>query len=92
MEGTAFKFHPDPYPEQQLFYRSDNATLARLGVPAHSISTDQIDTDKLYHSVKDEFSSLDVSNIVATIKAIALSSRGIVSGKDTPTRVAKLER
>jgi Zn-dependent M28 family amino/carboxypeptidase len=92
LEGTAFKFHPDPYPEQQLFYRSDNATLARLGVPAHSISTDQIDTDKLYHSVKDEFSSLDVSNIVATIKAIALSSRGIVSGKDTPTRVAKLER
>lgn len=92
LEGTAFKFYPDPYPTQQLFYRSDNATLARLGVPAHSISTDQIDTDKLYHSVKDEFSSLDVSNIVSTIKAIALSSRGIVAGKDTPTRVAKLER
>ncbi|MES2807376.1 MAG: M28 family peptidase, partial [Bacteroidota bacterium] len=92
LEGTAFKFHPDPYTEQNLFYRSDNATLARLGVPAHSISTDQIDTDKLYHSVKDEFSSLDVANIVSTIKAIALSSRGIVAGKDTPTRVAKLER
>jgi hypothetical protein len=92
LAGTAFKFYPDPYPQQQLFYRSDNATLARLGVPAHSISTDQIDTDKLYHSVKDEFSSLDVSNIVATIKAIALSSRTIVSGQDTPTRVAKLER
>jgi hypothetical protein len=38
-EGSVFKFHPDPYPEQQLFYRSDNATLARLGVPAHTIST-----------------------------------------------------
>ncbi|TWR29761.1 M20/M25/M40 family metallo-hydrolase [Mucilaginibacter pallidiroseus] len=92
VEGTEFKFHPDPYPEQDLFYRSDNATLARLGVPAHSISTDQIDTDKLYHSVNDEFESLDVNNIVATIKAIALGSRSIVSGKDTPTRVAKLER
>jgi hypothetical protein len=92
LEGTAFKFYPDPYPQQNLFYRSDNATLARLGVPAHSISTDQIDMDKLYHSVKDEFSSLDVTNIVATIKAIALSSRTIVSGQDTPTRVAKLER
>jgi hypothetical protein len=92
LAGTAFKFYPDPYPQQNLFYRSDNATLARLGVPAHSISTDQIDTDKLYHSVKDEFSSLDVTNIVATIKAIALSSRTIVSGQDTPTRVAKLER
>jgi Zn-dependent M28 family amino/carboxypeptidase len=92
LEGTAFKFHPDPYPDQQLFYRSDNATLARLGVPAHTISTDQIDIDKIYHTVKDEFGSLDVKNITATIKAIALSSRGIVAGTDTPTRVAKLER
>jgi len=89
LEGTAFKFYPDPYPEQNLFYRSDNATLAALGVPAHTISTDQIPTDKLYHTVKDEYSSLDVNNIVATIRAIALSSRSIVSGKDTPTRIPK---
>jgi hypothetical protein len=75
-----------------LFYRSDNATLARLGVPAHTISTDQIDIDKLYHTVKDEFSSLDVSNITSAIRAIALSSRSIVAGTDTPTRIAKLER
>lgn len=90
LEGTAFKFYPDPYPQQNLFYRSDNATLAALGVPAHTISTDQIDTDKLYHSVKDEFSSMDVNNIVATIRAIALSSRSIVAGKDAPTRIPKL--
>ncbi|WP_345950282.1 M20/M25/M40 family metallo-hydrolase [Mucilaginibacter sp. PAMB04274] len=92
LQGTAFTFHPDPYPQQNLFYRSDNATLARLGVPAHTISTDQIDTDKLYHSVDDEFSSLDAANITATIRAIALSSRSIVAGKDTPKRIAKLER
>ncbi|MBE9584712.1 M20/M25/M40 family metallo-hydrolase [Mucilaginibacter sp. JRF] len=91
LEGTAFKFHPDPYPDQQLFYRSDNATLARHGVPAHTISTDQIDIDKLYHTVKDEFGSLDVSNITSTIRAIALSSRSIVAGKDTPTRIPKME-
>jgi Zn-dependent M28 family amino/carboxypeptidase len=46
LEGTEFTFHPDPYPQQNLFYRSDNATLAALGVPAHTISTDQIDSDK----------------------------------------------
>ena len=90
LSGTQFTFHPDPYPTQNLFYRSDNATLARLGVPAHTISTDQIDIDKFYHTVKDEFSTLDVNNIVATIKAIALSSRSIVSGEATPTRVAKM--
>jgi hypothetical protein len=38
LEGSVLNY-ADPYPEQQLFYRSDNATLARLGVPAHTIST-----------------------------------------------------
>ena len=92
LEGTAFKFYPDPYIKENLFYRSDNASLARVGVPAHTISTDQIDSDKLYHTVKDEFSTLDVGNITSTIRAIALSSRTIVSGQDTPTRIPKLER
>ncbi len=87
LAGTKFKFYPDPYPDQRLFYRSDNATLARLGVPAHTISTVQIDTDKFYHTVKDEVSTLDMNNITSTIRAIALSSRSIVSGEATPTRV-----
>jgi len=92
LAGTEFTFHPDPYPEQNLFYRSDNATLAALGVPAHTISTDKIDIDKLYHSVKDEYSSLDVENILSTIKAIAKSATSIVNGTDTPTRIPKLKK
>lgn len=91
LSGTEFTFHPDPYPEQQLFYRSDNATLAALGVPAHTISTDQIDIDKFYHTVNDELETLDVANITATIKAIALSARSIVDGTDTPSRIPPLE-
>jgi Zn-dependent M28 family amino/carboxypeptidase len=89
--GTGFTFHPDPYKEQNLFYRSDNATLAALGVPAHTISTDKIDVDKFYHTVKDEFETLDVENIKATIEAIALSSRGIVNGTETPRRIPPLK-
>jgi len=92
LQGTGFKFYPDPYPVQKLFYRSDNATLAALGVPAHTISTDQIDTDKFYHTVNDEFETLDINNIIATIKAIALSSRSIIAGTDTPKRIPKLTR
>jgi len=88
LTGTKFKFEPDPYPEQHLFYRSDNATLAQLGVPAHTISTDQIPTDKLYHSVDDEASSLDIKNMTAIINAIARSATGIVAGRQTPSRVA----
>lgn len=90
LEGTEFTFHPDPYPQQNLFYRSDNATLAALGVPAHTISTDQIDSDKFYHTVKDEYATLDAENILATIKGIAKSAISIIKGTDTPTRIPKL--
>lgn len=91
LAGTGFTFHPDPYTQQNLFYRSDNATLAALGVPAHTISTDQIDSDKFYHTVNDEFETLNVENIASTISAIALSSRGIVAGTETPRRIPPLE-
>ena len=87
LEGTSFMFHPDPYPDQQLFYRSDNATLARLGVPAHTISTAKMDQEPHYHKASDEIGTLDMDNMAAIIRAIALSARGIVAGKETPTRV-----
>ncbi len=87
LEGTGFMFHPDPYPDQQLFYRSDNATLARLGVPAHTISTAKMDQEPHYHKASDEIGTLDMDNMSSIIRAIALSARGIVSGKETPTRV-----
>jgi hypothetical protein len=89
LAGSKFTFYPDPYPEQQLFYRSDNASLARQGVPAHTISTTQIDKDKYYHQLTDELSTIDIPNMVRIIKAIALSSSSIVDGTDTPSRVDK---
>ncbi len=89
LADSKFKFEPDPYPKQNLFYRSDNATLAALGVPAHTISTSKMDSEKFYHTVNDEIETLDMINMTEIIKAIALSSKSIVSGKDTPTRVEK---
>ena len=89
LEGSAFHFEPDPYPKQNLFYRSDNATLAALGVPAHTISTSKMDNEPNYHIQSDEISTLDMKNMAEVIKAIAISSKTIVSGKDTPTRVEK---
>lgn len=87
LEGSQFKFYPDPYPAQQLFFRSDNATLARLGVPAHTISTSKMDSEKFYHTQDDEFETLDMKNMAEIIKAIAISSKSIIAGKDSPTRV-----
>jgi hypothetical protein len=87
LAGTGFTFHPDPYPDQQLFYRSDNATLARLGVPAHTISTAKMEDEPHYHKPSDQVETLDLQNMTFIIKSIGLSARTIVSGIDSPTRV-----
>jgi hypothetical protein len=87
LEGSPFKFYPDPYPTEQLFYRSDNATLARQGVPAHTISTSKMDSEKYYHKQGDEIGTLDMNNMAQIIKSVAVSSRSIIEGKDTPSRV-----
>ena len=87
LQGSNFNFYPDPYPKEQLFYRSDNARLAALGVPAHTISTSKMDSEPNYHKVSDEISTLDLENMTEIIKSIAISSQTIVNGEDTPTRV-----
>lgn len=87
LKGSNFMFYPDPYIQENLFYRSDNATLARLGVPAHTISTSKMDSEPNYHKVSDEIGTLDMNNMAEIIKSIAISSQSIISGKDTPTRV-----
>ncbi|MFZ1784103.1 MAG: M20/M25/M40 family metallo-hydrolase [Ferruginibacter sp.] len=93
LKGSKFRFEPDPYPKQNLFYRSDNATLAALGVPAHTISTSKMEeapnNEPNYHKQSDEIGTLDMNNMSEIIKAIAISSKTIVSGKDTPSRVEK---
>ncbi len=87
IEGSTFSFYPDPYPDQNLFYRSDNATLARLGVPAHTLSTSKMDSEKFYHTKDDEIETLNMENMTSIIKSIALSAATLVNGKDAPKRV-----
>ena len=87
LKGSEYKLYPDPYSKFNLFFRSDNASLARLGVPAHTFSTTQIDIDKDYHQLSDEAEGLDVKTITETIKAIAIGTESIIKGDDTPNRV-----
>ncbi len=90
LKGTNFNFYEDPYPSENLFYRSDNATLAAYGVPAHTISTSKMDSEANYHQLSDEVSTLDLENMTEIIKAIAISSESIIDGIDTPSRVQKI--
>ena len=77
----------DPYPEQNLFYRSDNATLARLGVPAHSFSSVQLANDKHYHALTDDVTTLNLNSLKTVIETLAVGSKSLISGEATPTRV-----
>jgi len=79
--------YEDPYPEQGLFYRSDNATLARLGVPAHSFSSTQLDKDQHYHQTSDDISSLDLDSMYKVIESLSVATQGLVDGSITPTRI-----
>ena len=81
------KIYADPYPKQNLFYRSDNATLARLGVPAHSFSSTQLDKDQHYHQVTDDIHSLNLPSMLQVIKMLAIATTPLVDGSITPSRI-----
>ncbi|WNC70734.1 M28 family peptidase [Thalassotalea psychrophila] len=81
----------DPYPKYKLFYRSDNASLAQLGVPAHSLSSTQMSNDHDYHQVSDELATLDLKQMTQIVNAIAAASVSLISGVDTPTRIEKVQ-
>ncbi len=70
---------PDMRLGQRFFERSDNVAFARIGIPAHSISSYNLITP--YHNPKDEASTVDVDHmsqvIAATAKALRLLSDGL---------------
>ena len=89
--GTGYQLFPDPYLNYNLFFRSDNASLARLGVPSHSFSTTSVDVDEDYHQPSDEVQTLNITVITQTINAIAKGTESVISGQDTPSRVVLTE-
>ena len=56
-------------------------------MPAHTISTSKMDIEPHYHKLTDHVETLDLVNMTAVIQSIALSSKSIVAGKATPSRV-----
>ena len=92
LKGSGYQLFADPYLKFNLFFRSDNASLARLGVPSHTFSTTAIDKDKDYHQLSDEAETLNMTVITQTIQAVAKGTKSIINGKDTPTRVVIVEK
>ena len=69
---------PDPRPGQHFFERSDNVAFARIGIPAHSISTFNLQTP--YHHPKDEASTIDAPHMAQVISATARALRLLADG------------
>ena len=57
-----------------FFERSDNEALAKLGVPAHTVSVAYGFPD--YHGLGDEAGKLDYTNMATVIRALR---RGVVA-------------
>lgn len=69
---------PDPRPGQNFFGRSDNVAFARIGIPAHSLSS--FNTVTPYHHPKDESSIIDAAHMQQVIGATARALRLLSDG------------
>ncbi len=62
------KLVQDPRPEQNFFRRSDNYTLARQGVIAHTVSSFGLHTD--YHRAGDEIKTINFEHMTKAINSM----------------------
>ncbi len=62
------KLVKDPHPEQNFFQRSDNYTLARQGVIAHTVSSFGLHTD--YHHASDEIKTINFEHMTKAINSM----------------------
>ncbi|OQP47044.1 hypothetical protein A4H97_05875 [Niastella yeongjuensis] len=76
-------FHSGVFKDEHLYARSDNYPFSRRGIIAHTVLTTS-PYDIYYHSLNDEWETLDYPFMADVVKAIALASSGLVDGSDKP--------
>jgi hypothetical protein len=69
---------PDPRPAQHFFERSDNIAFARMGIPAHTLSSFNLHDD--YHRPSDDVSKVDFAHMTAVITAAVEAVRILADG------------
>jgi Zn-dependent M28 family amino/carboxypeptidase len=73
----------DPHPEENFFQRSDNYTLARQGIIAHTVSSFGLHTD--YHHASDEIKMIDFRHMTRSINSMILPINWLVNSNFKPT-------
>lgn len=76
------KLVQDPHPDQNFFFRSDNITLARQGVVAHTVSSFGLHTD--YHRASDEIKTIDFTHMTRAINSMAAPVEWLVNSNFRP--------
>jgi len=77
------KLVADPHPEQNFFRRSDNYTLAKQGIVAHTVSSYGLHAD--YHKVTDEVRTIDFRHMTRAINSMVAPIRWLVNSTFKPT-------
>ena len=72
----------DPHPDQKFFMRSDNYTLAKQGVVAHTVSS--FGLHKEYHRPNDDIAHLDFDHMTEAIGSMIKPIRWLVDSDFTP--------
>ncbi len=72
----------DPHPEQNFFQRSDNYTLAKQGVIAHTVSSFGLHTD--YHHASDEIKTIDFKHMTRAINSMVEPVNWLVNSDFKP--------
>lgn len=77
------KLVQDPHPEENFFQRSDNYTLARQGIIAHTVSSFGLHTD--YHQASDEVKTIDFVHMTRSINSMVVPVQWLVNSNFVPT-------
>ena len=77
-DSAGLAIDPDPRPGQSFYQRSDNIAFARIGIPAHTLSSFGLHPD--YHSPDDEIERIDFEHLETVIDVATAAIRVLADG------------
>jgi Zn-dependent M28 family amino/carboxypeptidase len=81
-QGAGVKIYKNPQNSDAYFGRSDNQSLADLGIPAHTLCVAYDFPD--YHKVSDSWDKIDYDNMAVVDRAVALGMLRLASDAAPP--------
>jgi Zn-dependent M28 family amino/carboxypeptidase len=81
-QAAGVRVYKNPQNSDDYFRRSDNQSLADLGIPAHTLCVAYDFPD--YHKVSDSWEKIDYDNMAAVDRAVALGMLKLASEEEPP--------